>query len=190
MQTNDLHPDPLYFIALLPPEQISAAINDIKQDIAANFQSKAALRSPPHITLHMPFRLADKKKEKLDLTLENLAKNYAPFELALKDFAAFPPRVIYIGVVPSESLDNLQTALLRVMRREMNTFNGNYKDRGFHPHITIAFRDLKPRYFEAAWEVYQNEKFYFRFVASEISLLKHNGKFWEIDKAYKLGETS
>lgn len=190
MQTSTLHPDPLYFIALLPPEEVSANIHGIKQDIAANYQSKAALRSPPHITLHMPFRMAHKRKENLEILLQDFAKNHAPFELTLKDFDTFPPRVIYIGVSPSEPLDNLQAALLREMRREMNTFNGNYKERGFHPHITIAFRDLKPRYFKAAWEVYQNEKFHSHFLASEISLMKHNGKFWEIEKAYNLGETS
>ncbi len=185
---STLHPDPLYFIAVLLPDQVSASIDQIKQNIAEKFQSRAALRSPPHITLHMPFRLADKKKEKLSMVLESFAQNQSPFELTLKDFDAFPPRVIYIGVTPNEQLDSLQSALLREMRREMNTFNGNYKERGFHPHITIAFRDLKTRNFHAAWEFYQKETFFSQFIAPRISLLKHNGKFWEVDKHYELGQ--
>ena len=185
-----LQTDPLYFIALLLPDQVSASVDQIKHDIAANFQSKAALRSPPHITLHMPFRLPDKKKEKLNMVLESFAQNHMPFELTIKGFGAFPPRVIYIGVAPNEQLDSLQAALLREMRREMNTFNGNYKERGFHPHITIAFRDLKPRNFKAAWEIYQKETLFSQFIVPRITLLKHDGKLWKVDKQYKLRQAT
>lgn len=179
----------LYFIALLLPEPLSAAVDKIKHDIAANYQSKAALRSPPHITLHMPFRLADKKDAKLRMLLQDFAQDRAPFKLSLKDFDVFAPKVIYIDVVPNEQLDMLQAALIRKMRREMNTFNGDYK-RGFHPHITVAFRDLKPRNFKAAWEVYEKEAFSSEFVASHISLLKHNGQFWEVDENYPFGQAT
>lgn len=186
MQPNR-NTESLYFIALLLPESLSTTVDKIKQDIAANYQSKAALRSPPHITLHMPFRVGDKKDAKLRMLLQDFAQGHAPFELHLKDFGAFAPRVIYIDVVPNEQLDELQAALIQKMRREMNTFNGDYK-KGFHPHITIAFRDLKPRNFRAAWEVYQEETFSSQFIASHISLLKHNGQFWEADEHYPFGQ--
>lgn len=184
-----LNTESLYFIALLLPQQLSAAVDKIKHDVAANFESKAALRSPPHITLHMPFRLPEKKKTKLHILLENFALNHSPFDVDLRNFNVFAPRVIYIDVAPSDALDNLHITLIREMRREMQTFNGDYKT-GFHPHITIAFRDLKPKNFRAAWEVYQKETFSSRFIASQISLLKHNGQFWEVDEHYSFSQAT
>ena len=38
---------------------------NIKQEFANRFNSKAALRSPPHITLHMPFKWKEEKEVKL-----------------------------------------------------------------------------------------------------------------------------
>lgn len=186
MLAKDKVPDPLYFIALLPPDNIASAVTAIKKDMAENFHSKAALRSPPHITLHMPFRWPDKKIEKLQLCLKEFAQTRHPFEVSLKDFGAFPPRVIYVEVEPNEPLDLLQRDLLSVMRKKLNIFNGNYKEQGFHPHITVAFRDLKPRSFKLAWDIYQHKRLSFGFLTTFISLLKHNGQHWEVLDNFKL----
>ena len=51
----------LYFIGILPPEDIKKKITDIKHVVARKFGSKHALNSPPHITLRMPFKWKDKK---------------------------------------------------------------------------------------------------------------------------------
>lgn len=180
MQSKDKTPDPLYFIALLPPAEIASTITPIKEDMAENFNSKAALRSPPHITLHMPFRWPDKKMEEILLFLQQFAKTQHPFEVCLNNFGAFPPRVIYVAITPNEKLDGLQSELLKAMRKELNIFNGNYKQQGFHPHITVAFRDLRPANFKLAWEVYQYKSITSNFISDHLTLLKHNGQHWEI----------
>ena len=46
-----------FFIAILPPETIQREITDFKEEIARDFKSSHALKSPPHITLLMPFRV-------------------------------------------------------------------------------------------------------------------------------------
>jgi 2'-5' RNA ligase len=48
----------------------------------------------------------------------------------------------------------------------------------FHPHITLAFRDLKKTMFEAAWNEFKEKSFQTSFVMNAIDLLKHDGKCW------------
>ena len=178
--------DPLYFIAIVPPTEIASQITAIKEEMAVEYFSKAALRSPPHITLHMPFRLGDKKLEKLKGVLSEFAKSKSPFEIHLKGFDAFAPRVIFAAVVENSVLEALQDSLLQLMRKEFYVLNGDYKKRAFHPHVTVAFRDLKPRYFKAAWEAYKDRDFSKRFLADNITLLKHDGKKWEVYSNFSL----
>lgn len=180
---------PLYFIAIVPPEPIAAEITAIKEEMAITYRTKAALRSPPHITLHMPFRLEDKKLPELQEFLEGFARSLLPFEIYLKNFGAFPPRVIFVGMEANEKLQQLQHLLLRGMRRALNIFNGDYKQKAFHPHMTVAFRDLKPANFREAWEVYRYKTLSFDFTLKALWLLKHNGQKWETFESFQLGDT-
>ena len=59
-----------------------------------------------------------------------------------------------------------------------------YKDHGFHPHITVAFRDLKKSQFVKAWEEFEHKEFNDTLLTTSFSLLKHNGKIWEVYKKY------
>ncbi len=177
--------DPLYFIAIVPPKEIAEIIMPFKQDMAARFASKAALNSPPHITLHMPFRLKDKKLDYLEKVLADLAADTPDFKIELTHFGCFAPRVIFVALPENSALAALQEKVLRSMKH-LNLFNGNYKDRPFHPHVTIGFRDLKPAFFKLAWEEYKERQLNLDFMASHLSLLRHNGKQWEVCKQFAL----
>lgn len=48
--------DALYFIALVLPSPLYEEVTRLKEYFRDRYNSKAALRSPPHITLHMPFK--------------------------------------------------------------------------------------------------------------------------------------
>jgi len=186
MMSADKIQDPLYFIAIVPPDPIADAVKAVKEDMAVRFSSKAALRSPAHITLHMPFRWPDKKLENLHFVLNNLAESTVPIPIQLNQFGAFVPRVIYVAVEENLLLEQLQKNLLRVSRQQLGIFNGDYKDRAFHPHMTVAFRDLKPRNFKLAWEEYESKPFSFNFTCDAISLLKHDGKEWRVYKSFAM----
>lgn len=178
--------DPLFFIAIIPPNDIADNIRTYKEDMAVRFNSKAALKSPVHLTLHMPFRYPEKKLDKLNQLLFNFSAGISEFNLQLKDFGSFPPRVIFVKVQENDFLDALQKEFLKHMRKNLNIFNGDYKERAFHPHITIAFRDLKPSDFKIAWEEYKNKTLFFDFPITKISLLKHDGSSWQEYKNYEL----
>ena len=98
----------------------------------------------------------------------------------------FPPRVIFINVAESDFLDQLQGKLYRFFKRELDIFNANYQDRPFHPHLTLAFRDLKKSQFHVAWQEFSKKEYKAEFMADKISLLKHNGKSWDVLKDFLL----
>jgi 2'-5' RNA ligase len=181
-----LNENQLYFLAIVPPEPLKNLLWEIKKEVARKFDSKAALRSPPHITLHMPFKLKNQKKEILISRLNRLAQKHSSLRLELDGFGAFAPKVIYINVLLDPELLKLQKAIAGLMLKKMSIQNANYKKTPFKPHLTIAFRDLKKIQFEKAWEYYQQRSFKSVCTIDEITLLKHNGKNWEKDVGFQL----
>ena len=144
------------------------------------------MNSPPHITLHMPFRWNEKQEETLEEQLQKFTTGNPPVVIKLNNFSSFPPRVIFINVVMNQELENLQRNLQRYCKRELNLFNANYKELPFHPHLTVAFRDLKKPSYQRAWDEFKEKDFQAEFLADKVTLLKHNGRVWEVHKEFKL----
>ena len=86
-----------YFLAIIPPDPIQSEAQKIKVQFRDDFNSKGALRSPAHITLHMPFQWKEKKEDKL-FSLLVQATNEEKFHLSFDGFGAFPPRTIFIRI--------------------------------------------------------------------------------------------
>jgi len=177
----------LYFIAVIPPDPIFQDAQELKEHFASVYDSKASLNSPPHITLHMPFKLSDKKVEKLIKTLSDLSTEHGSFELEFNGFKAFQPRVIFMSVTKQERLNRLQKSVQTAMKTKLNVFNANYQERPFHPHLTLAFRDLKKDKFEVAWQEFKEKKYHKTFMVKNFCLLKHDGKRWEVFQSFFLG---
>jgi 2'-5' RNA ligase len=175
-----------YFLAIVPPSPIYEEALELKNYFKDKFNSKASLNSPPHITLHMPFRWKEDKETDLIHTLTKFESGLTPFELSLQNFNSFAPRVIFIDVVPNAELVSLQKKLLKYCKQELNLFNADYKDQVFHPHLTLAFRDLKKSMFAEAWEEFRSKSFSAAFVVDKFNLLKHNGRVWEPFSSIKL----
>lgn len=175
-----------YFIACVPPPPIFDHVTGFKEYFKSRYQSKASLNSPPHITLHMPFEWRAKSADKLISSLDTFFKNETPVQIHLKNFGSFPPRVIFVNVGHAPGLSAMQKRLTQHCKRDLNLFNADYQDRSFHPHMTIAFRDLKKAAFELAWKEFQSKNFDGDFYTRQISLLKHSGSKWEIFKEFDL----
>lgn len=177
-------PEELYFIAIIPPEPINEEAMKYKLDFQNKYNSKASLKSPPHITLHMPFKMGEKKMRELNHELGSFSQLFETFSIELMNFNHFGERVIYVDVAHSDTLDELQKALTKFMKVNFNIFNATHKDNGFHPHMTIAFRDLKREFFKIAWDEYKNKKYERNFEVNRLTLLKHNGAKWEVFENY------
>ncbi len=176
----------LYFIALIPPSPLKEEIQRLKVYMSEEYGSSHALKSPPHITLLAPFRLGDAGEKKLNELLKEVGRNQGEFEVTLRGYDAFAPRVLYIGVQQSRALTELQEKLESLARSERELFNYNYDSRPYHPHMTLAFRDLRKKEFYRAWEKFSTREFNASFTARDLCLLRHDGEKWVVAKKYPL----
>ena len=167
-----------FLIAIIPPPDIEKDIYILKEHFKTNYNSRASLNSPPHITLHMPFDWRVDKSEEFIERLSQFAVAQHNFTIELTNFGSFPPRVIFVEVGYSPDLIIFQKELHRFCKKEFNLYNAQYRDLPFHPHITLAFRDLKkPEYFKA-WEEFEQRTYSASFEAKGFTLLRHDGKQW------------
>ncbi|MBS1487756.1 MAG: 2'-5' RNA ligase family protein [Bacteroidetes bacterium] len=167
-----------YFLAIVPPSPVREEIQAMKEYISGKYNCQAALRSPPHITLHMPFQWKEKKEDVLCGTIALFSLGKKTLTLELSAFGAFEPRVLFIDVAENAMLHEFQHSLHRFCKIELNLFNAQYRELPFRPHLTVAFRDLKKEMFSLAWNEFQSKPFYNSFVVNGIWLLKHTGKVW------------
>lgn len=179
-----------FFIALLPPLAIQNSANQLKQEFAERYASSGALRSPPHITLQPPFEWSVEQVPVLEQSLSNFANGREPLPVTLSGFGAFPPRVIYINVLPTQALLTLQTDLMAYMEATLGIVDPVAKTRNFSPHMTVAFRDLTRQNFKSAWPEFQQRQLEFEFIATELALLIHDGKRWNVKSKSQFGITS
>jgi 2'-5' RNA ligase len=167
-----------YFLALVIPEPFFEKIEGVKQELFLEQGLKGALRSPAHITLHRPFEWKEEKEKALIERLNNF-KFSNELNIQLNNFSFFEPRVIYVDVVLSEALLKLHHNLKNFAKTEFKLFNEVNDLRGFHPHVTVASRDLKkPKFYELAAE-FKTKKLSGNFKCDSFSLLKLEKK-WEV----------
>ena len=175
-----------YFIAIVPPSPVYDDALEQKQYFKDQYQSRASLNSPPHITLHMPFKWREDKENELVEKLELFTSNVPALTIFLNNFSSFPPRVIFINVEKTGPLEEFYLALKRFCKRELNLFNADYKEQPFHPHLTLAFRDLKKPNYQRAWSEFEQKEYKADFIVDKVALLKHNGKIWEVFREFRL----
>ena len=168
----------MYFIAVVLPQHLDEKIRAYKTWMHEMYGSKVGLKSPAHITIAAPFWMEAYKEARLAGDIKSLAQTVSEFSLATADFSVFEPKTIFIALAPSEPLHQLKKT------SDHFFLPTNYKikpeARPFHPHITIATRDLHKKDFAEAWCHFKNKLFRETFIASGLSLLKHNGRIWEV----------
>ena len=86
-----------------------------------------------------------------------------------------------------DPLKSLYPDLIRFLLDEMLFTPEELKSK-FHPHMTIATRDLTGEAFHKAWPQYKKREFQAKFHVHSIFLLKHNGKTWDIFREFGFDE--
>jgi 2'-5' RNA ligase len=169
----------MYYIAILVPEKINTQVLKWKFYFKEKFDCEAALKSPAHITLIPPFWMKQEAEQDLKNTIIEFSRSSTSFEIYLKDFASFKPKVIFVNVVENEKLKKLHDSFNEFIISK-DKFPVKKDEHPFHPHITIATRDLYKNAFSEAWEKFSTMKFEADWRADSISLLRHNKKNWDV----------
>jgi 2'-5' RNA ligase len=174
--------DPIFFLAVLPPDEIAAEVDEFKNYAAEHFESSHALKSPPHVTIFPPFRWKESELYKIEKQIKFVTNQTEAFYVQLENFSCFSPRVIYVDVHKSDDLVNLYKTLKIRFLQELEL--SDKSPHPFTPHMTVAFKDLKRPYFLRAWAHFSQVRYERIFRTKDLVLLKHNGKRWEILKRY------
>lgn len=173
----------LYFIAIIPPEDISAEVTSFKQELADTYNTKKALRVMPHITLKAPFTInANRDAEVIEWFL-NIETNIPPFETILNGFGAFDnPKnpVLFVKPEVSAAMRSLQKDILSAFKKQFPNLPVHFHEDEFHPHMTVGYRDLAYAEFEKAWVVFKDREYKSSFTTGSFCLLKHNGEHWNV----------
>jgi 2'-5' RNA ligase len=169
----------MYYIAIVAPEEIDQEVLKWKNYFKDHFECTVALKSPAHITLIPPFWMKEDLEDDLVNSIKDFSITKNKFEITLKDFAAFKPKVIFVDVVKSEVLSSIYQSFTDYVINE-NKFPIEKDGRPFHPHVTLATRDLYKKAFQEAWEVFTKKNYEALWIANGISLLRHNKKNWDV----------
>lgn len=179
----------LNLLTLLPPAAIQTDILQFKKDIERRFGAVHAQKLPAHITLQRPFWVEKNKAQSLKDALTQIAAPFPFFEVRLKDFGCFPPRVIYVHIDNDAAVRDLHAHLAENL--SISLFHKpDEKQLQITPHITLATRDLPEHSFEAAWKLFKDRKYTATFTAEAISLFQHDGKVWNLVETYAFKSTN
>jgi 2'-5' RNA ligase len=161
------------------PEPVLQQVELIKKELFQTYGLKGALRSPSHITLHRPFEWREEKELQLIDTLSKFETGN-PFTLHLNNFNCFAPRVIYVDVLKKAELQDLHLRLKYFVQKHLRLLNEVNDLRGFHPHVTVAFRDLRKKSFEEVWQLFKAREFSADIEVNGFSLLKLENTWEEL----------
>jgi 2'-5' RNA ligase len=173
-----------YFLAIVLPSPFLQEVEQIKHQLFLKYGLKGALRCPAHITLHRPF-IWKEEKESLLLEKLNLFKAGPRFQIQLQNFGFFEPGVAFVNVLPNSALNNLHSNLKDFAKKKLHLFNEAEDMRGFHPHVTIASRDLKKKVFDCLKPEFSEQTYKAEISVDQFSLLKLN-KAWEIKQNFPI----
>jgi 2'-5' RNA ligase len=169
----------LFFIALIPGEQLRKEIKEIKESMRDEYGASHALKSPAHITMQMPFKWSPAQEAEISSILMRFAAGEKPFKVELDGYGAFPPRVIYLKVTNPQPIIELHRRLKGLLADTPGFIREEVMQQ-VQPHITVATRDLTREAFSEAWPEMRNREFTASFTVYSIFLLKHNGRHWDI----------
>lgn len=173
-------------MALVPPPEILEKAHEVKLLIREQFGIKYALKSPPHVTLKMPFNYNEAKQELLEIKLRDFLQVQKPFRIKIEGVGTFGNRVIYLGIEQSPELLLLQSNLKSFCKKELNLID-ELSDRNYHPHLTVAFKDLKASHFLEVLSLVKNHSFVAEYEATDLGILKRKEGIWNLERKVPFG---
>lgn len=169
----------MYYLALLLPPHLDEQVLAYKQWMNRRWNCKVALKSPAHITIIPPFWMNAIHEEALKTISNIVATGTTPFFIRTRDFSSFPPKTIFIAVEDNPVLQAFQHHAEESFVQQ--PLLGIKKDnRPFHPHITIATRDLMKKDYYEAWQILAEKECRMEWQTEGLSILKHNKKNWDV----------
>ncbi|WP_426491857.1 2'-5' RNA ligase family protein [Hymenobacter sp. 102] len=177
----------LYLVAFLLPPAASQPVWALKQEVHRLTGSRNAIRLPPHLTLLPPLRRPPEFDGELRQLLAAFAAETPACPVALRNFAWFQDRTLYVCVEPDTGLQQLHHRFYQLCARELPAVP--LPTRPFVPHVTLATRDLPPDQVPALRALFAPRSFAADIVLNELVLFRHTGQQWEAEARFYLPAT-
>ncbi len=178
-------PRSMYYITLLCPTEIDDAIQEHKEMMRTDYACEVAAKSPAHVTLIAPFFLSDGKRNELVEKLNAFESIISDVTVDMNGFGHFGNRVIFADVAVNDNMTALQEQLENYLRNGGFPFIKEAK-KPFHPHITVATRDLKEEDFDAAWAKFEGKEISGSYNTNTIHLMKLVEERWVHEEQFVL----
>lgn len=174
----------MYFTAFLFQDDVSAEIQNLKQELAERTNARHALKILPHITLLPPFTFTEEEISVKKQMLEEWSCQMHVFEIKLNGFGHFRKDVVYILPEIPQEIFSYQAELVKKMQ---SPFPGKFPEYShhWHPHATLAFRDLNEESFHIAMEFLRGKKIKIQTTVLSFAELKHQ-TIWVTDSLFPL----
>jgi|GEM_PF-951451 len=167
----------LFMLAIEPPADLAARIDAIRQEFAARYRCSAGLRPQVHLTLYPPFRINRIEAEVVAGKLAGWAATQQPFTLSIPGFDCFRRNgVLFLALRDTERLNMVYQETVRIIDPHVLPQDRN---RPFHPHITIAKRDIPKSRLREALDEYLPRHFSETFTVDRLFFWRHNGSSWK-----------
>ncbi len=172
------------FIALLPPPEIQEYANTVIQELGDRYNTRVS-KAPPHVTLQAPFRWPFNQIRQLEQVLQDFANAQVAVPITLSGFGGFRPRVLYIHVLKTPELLQLQAELMNTLEQTLQIVDPVAKQRAFSPHLTVASRNMNRHVFAELWSDLRTRPLEFHFTPPSLTLLIHDGQRWQIRSTFE-----
>ncbi|WP_131538156.1 2'-5' RNA ligase family protein [Pedobacter nototheniae] len=172
----------LFLVCIIPPLTVVEDIDEIRNDVSSKYNVHESLKRPAHITLYNPVKLSSLLQEQNFFSALEQAVFTDSFNQVLKNFNGFKPYTVYIGVQQNEGIMHLQAQIKNELKPlELLPAKTNFK---FNPHLTIAFKDVKPAVFDSIMNEYKEKQFKRTFPVNSFWVYKHIDKRWQPYKEF------
>jgi 2'-5' RNA ligase len=168
----------MHYIALVAEEPLLTEIAQFKNEMLEHFGCRAAMKSPAHITLIPPFYWSRGMQKVLNDTFHGFRTDIGEISIQVNGFGHFKRNVLFAAPEPNGQLTQLQSECVDYFRPLLG--DKIAEKRPFHPHITIANRDLKSEDFDQAWEMFKNRPYIREWTIDKLFLLQHDGSRWQV----------
>ncbi len=174
----------LYFIAIIPPNDLINHIELGKLALANKYNCKEALKQMSCLPLQIPFQQLPFREEIIIGKLRRFAHKQHPIMVKINGYGSFPEHSVFLNIKNAAPIKSLQQNLTHFLQSELNFSDQMVGYNTYKPHIMVATKDIRTK-FRKIWNDYKSKKFEANFQASSMFLLKHNYINWEIVEEFK-----
>ena len=177
---NSPPPRQTHFIGVLLPDDLTCVVEECRRYMNRTYGCRSGHATPVHVTLVPPFALPREytAADVVEALLRGVPQDFG-FIAHTENFDAFGDRTLFAAVVSSPGWNRLKNAAETTLR---GAFPGCLRKdpRPFHPHITVANRDIPPGASTAALRVLNEKNLSADFSVDNVTVFVRKGGVWEI----------